>query len=93
MNDEKKAMMLAAREAIKNYIQEHQTWNQEASYLVIEKVFTTMHGEKPEGLRDAIWEILNASAFRQKCEKLNLIPKSNGRGAAKVDSVLANLGL
>lgn len=90
---DKQAMMLAAKEAIRNYIQEHQTWNQEASYLVIEKVFTTMHGEKPEGLRDAIWEVLNASAFRQKCEKLQLIPKSNGKGVAKVNSLLDNLGL
>lgn len=90
---DKQAMMLAAKEAIRNYIQEHQTWNQEASYLVIEKVFTTMHGEKPEGLRDAIWEVLNASAFRQKCEKLKLIPESKKKGVEKVNSLLANLGL
>lgn len=93
MNEDKQAMMKAAKEAIRNYIQEHQKWNQEASYLVIERVVTALHGEKPEGLRDAIWEVLNASGFRQKCEDLKLIPKSNGKGVAKVNSLLSDLGL
>ncbi len=89
MNDLKKV----AKDAVAHILAEKKKWNQECSFLVISAVVEHLTGKEEPELKDAIWEILNFSGFRQKCEKHGLIAKSNGRGSAKVDSLLSDLNL
>ena len=93
MSEEKQIVIEAARRAIKKYINDRQTWNQEGSYFVVESVFVALLARKPDGLREAIWEAINTASFKKKCERKGFIVLDNETGSAKGYSILNDMYL
>lgn len=79
----------------------HSAWGADESVEVIEKIVDAAYlGDEPEGfdaVRGLVKELVNASAFRQKLEKLpsthpcHIKPSGNKRGASSALAALKDL--